>query len=308
MGGLAAIGGLALALVGAADGRLAATANGQTICRIDGQRQAIVAFDTARPEALRDLIGPAAPGAAEFVAVGCLPGDVVATVCRAGDDWSLRTYRSEPGRAVDAAEPLQEIPIGRASGSSEPVDLAVSHARGWLVVTGLPAPLPPVLRAVMAGVRVGPLSERGCPRPPVGWRPVAAAVGPLDELALLLRPAEPGDGNGAGGDQLAYYDTAGRRLLWLPAGVRGTAGLEFGRGDGTLWAAAADAEGNEGLWRLDAAHAAGGQVVRPVLVAAFDRPRDVVCPSSRQIFIASGEPLKPVASIDPAATPSGAEP
>lgn len=308
MGGLAAIGGLALALAGATDGRLAATANGQTICRIDGQRQAIVAFDTARPEALRDVVGPATPGAAEFVAVGCLPGDVVATVCRAGDDWSLRTYRTEPGLAVDAAKPLQEIAIGTGSGSSEPVDLAVSHARGWLVVTGLPAPLPPVLRAVMAGVRVGPLSARGCPLPPAGWRPVAAAVGPLDELVLLLRPDEPGDGNGPAGDQLAYFDTAGRRVLSLPAGVRGTAGLEFGRGDGTLWAVAADVEGNEGLWRLDAAHAAGGQVVRPVLVAAFDRPRDLVCPSPRRIFIASGDPLKPVASIDPAATSSGAEP
>lgn len=309
-GGLVIGGLIALVLAsvsGAADARLAATANGQTICRIDGQRQAIVAFDTARPEAVRDLIGPA-EGAVEFVAVGCLPGDVVATVCRAGDEWSLRTYRTEPGRAVDAAAPLQDLPLGTASGSSEAVDLAVSHARGWLVVTGLPAPLPPVLRGVVAGVRVGPLSDRGCPQPPAGWRPVAATVSPLDELVLLVRRQEPGDDPDAEVDHLGFYDAAGRQLLWLAAGVRGTAGLDFNRGDGTLWAAAADAEGRSGVWRLDAAAGSGRQVIRPTLVAPRERPRDLVCPSPRRIFLSAGEPLDPVATIDPPAPSSGAEP
>jgi hypothetical protein len=311
-GSLAAFGFIGVAVAGMAaadadDGRLAATANGQAICRIDGRRQAIVACDAARPEVVRDLVGPAEPGAAEFVAVGCLPGDVVATVCRVGDDWCLRTYRTEPGRAVDAAAPLQELLIGTASGPAATVDLAVSHARGWLAVTGLPPPLPPVLRAVVGGVRVGPLSDRSSPQLPAEWRPVAATVSPLDALVLLLR-SDRAAANSQAADELAYYDTAGRQLLRLSAGVRGTAGLDFNRGDGTLWAAATDGAGRSGLWRLDAACEAGRQVVRPVLVAPFPRPRDIVCPSSRRVLITFGEPLEPVASIDPAALSSGAEP
>lgn len=316
MGGLAVAGGLlALLLAGVTeagpevgDGRLAATANGQTICRIDGQRRVIVACDAARPEVFRDLIGPADPAAPAFVALGCLPGDVVATVCRAGDAWSLRTYRTEPGRAVDAGEPLQEIAIGRASGPAATVDLAVSHARGWLVVTGLPAPLPPVLRGILAGVRVGPLSDRSCPRPEAGWRPVAAAVSPLDELVLFLRS----DGEAAGSEPeqeiLATYDTSGRQLLRLAAGVRRAAGLDYRRSDGTLWTVAEADGGRVGVWRLDAAYDKGRQVVRPSFVSPCERPRDIVCPSSRRVFIAHGEPPASLAAIDAAATSSGAEP
>jgi hypothetical protein len=125
---------------------------------------------------------------------------------------------------------------------------------------------------------------------------------------LLLRPPGAAAGKGPPDDELAYYDTTGRQLLRLPAGIRGTAGLDFNRGDGTLWAAATNAQGRSGLWRLDAAYAAGRQVIRPVLVAAFSRPRDLVCPTSRRIVLTFGEPLEPVAVIDPSAPSPGVEP
>ena len=303
LAGLVALG---LAAVAAGDGRIAASPNGQTLHRLDAARRVIVGCDGDSPESSRDLVGPAGPTGPEFVAVGCLPGEVVATVCRLGDEWSLRTFRTRPDGPVDATAPLQAIAIGRASGPASAVDLAVSHARGWLAVTGLPAPLPPVLRAAVAGVRVGPLSDRSCPVPAGGARPVAAAVSPDDELVLVLRPErspqQPED------DQLAFYDHAGHELLRLGAGLRGTVGLDFNPGDATLWAAAADANGRTGLWRLDAAVAAGRQRVQPRLVSALAGPTDLACLASRRIAVVHGADGRTVAWIDPSATPSGAPP
>jgi len=288
--------------VPAEGGRLAATANGQTIFGIDGERRAIEAFDTDRPASRRTVVGPAATTAPRFIAVGCLGDGVVAAVCRDGEEWSLRTFRTAPDGAVDAASPLQVVAIGRASGGADGVDLAVSHARGWLAVVGLPEPLPPVLRAVVATLRVGPLSDRHCPAPTDGVRPVAAAVSPVDELVLLLRPAVVAD------DELAYYDSTGRELLRLTTGVRATRGIDFNRTGGTLWALATDARGRQGLWRLDAALAEGRQVVRPAFVAAVGEPIDLACPTPRAIIVAAGRDGTTITSIDPAANPTGARP
>jgi hypothetical protein len=286
----------------AGDGRLAVTPNGQQVCRIDGGRQAIVAFDPRQPGVAREIVGPIEGPA--FVTVAYLAGDVVAAVCREGNAWSLRTYRTQPGGAVEASEPLQRVALGEAPGPSETVDIAVSHARGWLAITGLPPPLPPVIRAVLAGVRVGPVSDRGCPTPPPGFRPAAVAIGPADELVLVLRPTDA-DGN----DELVYYDRAGRELLRLSAGIRDTLGLDVGREDGLLWAAAGHADGRAGLWRLDAALADGRQVVRPVLVSAVAKPHDVVAVSPRTVLVSHGDPATAVIWIDPAdPTPPGTTP
>jgi len=286
----------------AAGGRLASTANGQTIFGIDGPRRAIVVFDIDRLTTRRNVVGPAEAAAARFIALGCLGDGVVAAVCRSGEDWSLQTFRTAADRAVDAAAPLQVVAIGRAAGPTDGVDLTVSHARGWLAIVGLPDPLPPVLRAAVATLRVGPLSDRHCPVPVEGYRPVAATVGPFDELVLALRPAAAGD------DELAYHDSTGRELLRLAAGVRGTLGLDFNRSEGTLWALAADARGRRGLWRLDAAVAEGRQVVRPALIAAIAQPRDLVCPAPRSIIVSQGEDGGTITSIDPADVRSGAQP
>jgi hypothetical protein len=291
--------------------RIAATANGQTIAAIDESRRAIFAFDASRPDARRMLVGPAAAEAVAFVAVGYVTGDVLAAVCRTGDDWSLCTYRTDPAGAVDAAKPLQRVAIGTASGDSERVDLAVGHARGWLAVTGLPAPLPPVLRAAAAGVRVGPLTDRGCPARAAALTPIAAAVSPADELVLVLRAVPAGDARPAGGDEIAFFDLAGRELLRLPAGVPGIRGLDFGRGDNALWAVAAGPAGRSGLWRLDAALVEGRQVIRPALVAPLDSPRDLVACSPRAIVVVHGDSVGRVAVLDPTKlaareTPGGA--
>ncbi len=277
-------------------GRLALSANGQTATCIDSGRRAIVALDPIRGTLLRDLVAPAHAALPEPVAVGFLPGDVLAMLCREGDEWSLRTCRTAPAAAADPAEPLQVITLGAAPGTAAPVALAVSHARGWLAVVGLPEPLPPVLRAAVAGVRLGPLRDRGCPRIPAGRRPVAAAVGPADELVLALR----GDGLA---DEIAFYDSSGVELLRLSTGLREIGGITFGRGDGMLWATGGAADGPAaGLWRLDATLQGGRQAIQPVLVAEAAAPRDVVAVGEGAVLVVAGEPERRILRIGPAAS------
>ena len=258
--------------------RIAGTTNGQVIRGLVAGG-GIVAIEPAAAAAPREVVKPAARG--DSRAIGCLPGDVTAVVVRAGDDWSLRTYRVKPSGAVSAEATLQEIPLGQSTGGGEHVGIAVSRARGWLAIVGLPAPLPPVVRAAIAGVRVGPVSDRGCPMLGDGLRPVAATVGPFDELVLAVQP----DG---GPPAIAYFDAAGRELLRLPAGLEGITGLELGSEDGLLWATGRDAEGREGLWRLDAALLHGRQVIRPMLVAPLAEPGSLACCSPRAIIVVHG--------------------
>jgi len=265
--------------------RIASTANGQVVRGLVAGG-GIVAIEPAARAAPREVVKPAARG--DGRAIGCLPGDVTAVVVRVGDEWSLRTYRVKPSGAVPADAMLQEIPLGQSTGDDEHLGIAVSRARGWLAIVGLPAPLPPVVRAAVAGVRIGPVSDRGCPTLGDGLRPLAATVGPFDELVLAVqRDGEP--------PAIAYFDASGRELLRLPAGLEGITGLQVGSEDGLLWATGRDAEGREGLWRLDAALRHGRQVIRPTLVAPLAEPGAVACCSPRAIIVVHG--AKPTVTL-----------
>ncbi|MGI9178732.1 MAG: hypothetical protein ACR2IT_12860, partial [Pirellulales bacterium] len=158
-----------------AAGGLAVSANGQTVYGIDEERRAVVSFDPFAAGRRRDVVAPAADGLPVPVAVGCMPGDLLAVVCRNGDEWSVRTHRIRPGAAADPAEPLQRLTIGRAGGTAPAVGVAVSRSRDWLAIVGLPPPVAPVLRAVFAGAGVRPVSEVGCPVVAAGSRPLAIA-------------------------------------------------------------------------------------------------------------------------------------
>ncbi len=277
---------------------LGVSANGQTVISIDGKRNAILAGDPAREDAWREVVAAPADGLPIPVAVGCLPGDVVAAVYRGGDEWTLRTYRIRPALAADPTEPVQVIQLGVASGQGDHVSIAVNHQRGWLVVAGLPTPLPPVLRAAIAGVRIGPLSDRSCPVLPEAYRPVAVTIGPAGDLVLALRSAQ-------GDDAIAYYDASGREILRLPAGVPRISGIDFGRGDTMLWAVGSGADRRSGLWRLDAVFQHGRQRIDPTLVHAINSPAAIASASERAIVIIHGEPGS-VSRIDPSTIPSAA--
>jgi hypothetical protein len=292
----------AVANVGVAGGiRLAATANGQAVRCLDGDRGSVTTFDAERPGDRREVVGPRP--ASSLLGVGCLPGDLVAVVGRTGAAWWLRSYRIEPGVTADPASPLQEIALGEAGPPTEPIGVAVSSSRGWLAVTGLPAPLPPVLRAAVAGVRIGPLSDRSCPALPEGIRPTAAAVGPRDELVLALesRPGIAGAADAAAG--IGFYDLAGRERARFATGVHDVRGIAFDRRGSTLCVAGRGiADGRTGLWRLEATMREGRQSVRPVFLADVADPRDLVAGADRTLIMLAGGPDGPILRFDP--TPS----
>jgi hypothetical protein len=230
-------------------GPLAASGNGQTVYGVDESRRAVVAFDPRDPERRRDAIGPAGAGVPAPVVVGCLPGDLLAVVVRAGEEWSLRTYRVAPGRPADPAAPVQAVRIGRAAGMTPTAGVAVSQSRDWLAVAGLPEPLPPVVRAVFAGAGVRPLSADECPAVPAERRVVAVAVSPADELVLVDAPTQE-----VGPVAIAFHNAAGREILRLDTGLANVRGAAFGRGDGTLWLiVVAQGGAKPGLVRVDPA-------------------------------------------------------
>lgn len=262
---------------------LAVSANGQTLVTIGGPTHAIFGGEPTKDEPWREVVTGAGDDLPRPVAVGFLPGDVVAAVCRDGDAWTLRTFRAGPGKIADPAMPLQVVQLGAASGEPRDVAVAVHHARGWIVVIGLPAPLPPVVRCAIAGVRLGPPSDRSCPRLPDDHRPVAVTITSAGDIVLVLR-SETGDAI------VAIYDAAGRELLRLPTGLREVAAIAAGRGDDVLWAVGESGDGKSGLWRLDASLRDGRQVVQPSFVRAFDSPLAMVSISDRGLVIIQGKP------------------
>jgi hypothetical protein len=260
---------------------LSVSANGQTVVTIAGPDHAILAGEPTDVEPWREVVAGAGKDLPKPVAVGALPGDVVAAVCRDDDAWTLRTFRIAPEKAADPAMPLQTVQLGTASGEAGDVAVAVHHSRGWLVVVGLPSPLPPVVRCAIAGVRLGPPSDRSCPKLPELHRPVAVAINTVGDIVLVLRPDN-------GDDVLAIYDTAGRELLRLPTGLRRVAAIAVSRGDELLWAVGTSDRGKAGLWQLDAAIRDRRQVVKPVLVHPLKDPTAMVSVSNRSIVVIDG--------------------
>lgn len=277
--------------------RLAATANGQTVRCLDGERGAIVSFEADRPAEWRDVVGPLV----EFrcAAIGCLPGDLVVAVGQDADAWWLRSYRIEPGMTADSAAPLQTIALGEADATERPVAIVASSARGWLAIVGLPPPLPPVLRAAVAGVRIGPCSERSCPELPAGIRPLAATVSPRDELVLVL-PVEPAVGDPSRGDTVVYYDLTGRERARFDSGVTAVRGIAFDRrGDTLCMVGQRTSDGQTGLWRLDAVLRGGRQSIRTTLVAAAVAPRDLAAAADRMLIMLTSDLSGTLVLVDP---------
>jgi hypothetical protein len=264
-------------------GNLTVSANGQTVYLIDEMRRAIVSVDPFDPTRRRDVVA-AAPGEPSVpVAIGCLPGDILAAVCRDGDEWDLRTYRLRPGEPAAAAHPQERVPLGRAAGDAGGVIVAVSRSRDWLAITGLPHPLPPVVRGVFAGagVRLLPTEESVAG----GFRPRAATVSPADELVLLEAVDD-------GPARLSFLAPSGRPLLRLDTGLANVRGAAFGRQDGRLWVVAGPAAAQPpGLWRLDATMQGGGQVVRATRAEVPADPLAIIdVPGASLVVVEGGSP------------------
>jgi len=249
-------------------GNLAGAASGRTALVIDATRRGIVAVEglgakdaTVR---VREVVSPPTSRQGLPVAIGSLRGDVVAAVCRAGDEWDVRTYRIRTGGAADFGHPEARVPLGNSGGAADRVELVVSGSRDWLAVTGLPLPLPTVVRGVFAGtgLRLLPGGDRADDD---DARPVAATVSPADELVLF-------EAVGDAAARVVFLAPSGRTLLRLDTGLTNVRAAAFDRVAGRLWVAAGRPAR---LWRLDAEMRDGEQAVRATPVGP-DRSADLL--------------------------------
>lgn len=274
----------------AAMGSLAVSANGQTVYVVDAGTGSIGAVDPFDPRRRRDVVSAPAADEGRPVAIGCLPGDVLAAVWRHREAWELRTYRMRPGETADSARPDARVPLGDADGTGDRVAMVVSRTRDWLAVTGLPRPLRPVVRGVFAGagVRLLPPLDTGLD----DARPVAATVSPADELVLF-------EAVGDGEARIAFLTPSGRPLLRVRAGLADVRSVAFSRRDGRLWATAGPGSGGSaGLWRLDAEIQAGEQAVRAVPVQGPADPRALVDVPGESLVLVDGGPRPTLVRID----------
>jgi hypothetical protein len=307
-----------------AAGDLAAPTNGQTLYVLDEARGEVVAIDPFDPAAKRwtaVAAGPRADAGRTTLAIGCIDTSMLALLCRNRDGWSLQTHRLQPGEAADPDKPSQNVVIGRAVGDAEAAAatdtrtsgdnracLAISPSRDWLGVCGLPTPLPAVMRAPIAGARIGGVSARACPVLPPGTRPTAATISIAEEL-LLFAP-DPA-GRAADGVFVSFYlPPDPRRLLHLDTSLLQVRDAAFCRADGTLWVVGGGARGEsggtasaavapDGLWRIDAVMRSGRQSAEAVCVARLEGACAVVCLSERAIIVTHGRETRIVSRIDP---------
>jgi hypothetical protein len=284
-------------------GDLAMAADGQIVACIDEAGGAIVVIEPGTGRSSRVAVTPPAEGGARPVAIAFIDDTVLAAVCRSASAWSLRTWRLRPAQPVEAASPLQSLALGGGpEHPPEAVHLVVSRSGRWLAVVGLD---PPVVRAAIGGVRVGPATPRLCPQLAAGRRLVAASVGPDDELVLVTGSETAGQAV----ESVALYGTDGRCLLDLETGLRGIRDIGFAADGSSLHVVAASAAGQRaGLWRLDAAAREGRQVIRPQLVAELPQPRALVCTNPREAVVTHGNPDRSVVTIQVIGAPAQENP
>jgi len=295
--------------------RLAAPATGQTLFILDCQGRSVAAVDPFAPAKRWPAVTASdfdagSPEPVRPLAIACVDSNTLAVVCRSGADWSLRVFRlAPPGADERTPRLLQSIPLGaNPAPADDSIDVLVSDTRDWLAISGLPAPLPPVVRAPIAGSRIGGFAERLCPAGIVADRLTTVTASPFDEWVVFAKR----DGDRSGRTGITFHANSGRhRLLDLDLDLARVRDASYCRGSGTLWVAA-DGDGRDpgtaGLWRIDAALANGRQVARPVAVARLAAPLSVVCLSERAIAVCGGGASRRVLLVNPLSPPTPALP
>lgn len=270
-------------------GPVTVTRTGQTLSFLDPSRRRIVAADPAEPTKRWTALG-ADGGVADVpgtvAAIASLDSSTMLVLWNDGGEWSLRAHRVRPPGTDGAEATLQTVALGRADGdgAGRRVDLVISPSRTLFAVVGLPAPLPPILRGRITGVRLDAPSERRCPA--LDGRQVAALTfGPGDEWVVLT--VAPGADSTA---RLEWYaSSGGGALMDLDTGLPGVGDVAWDTETGRLFALAG-VEGSAarppGLWRLDAELTGVRQTCRPVCVARVGAAHGLVC-LPRQVVIVS---------------------
>jgi hypothetical protein len=287
----------------AGGGRLATSPSGQTLYVLHQQDGAVTALQPFEPSKRWGAIPPAPAGSGRrTVAIACLDSSTLALVCCTDQVWSVRVHRvAAPGEAAPGDEAVQTVNLGKATGEItgiNGVEVAVSPARDWLAVVGLPAPMPPLLRSAIAGSRLGGFTERRCPRG-LADRPEAFTLSPRDEWVLFMpQPA----GTAA---LLSMHSGSGLlRLLQVGSGLQRVRDAAYSKDGASLWAlgegmptVATGSVPQEGLWRIDAALEQGRQQARATCVTALVAPQSLQCLPNQSIAVVHGRDVSRVVRL-----------
>lgn|GEM_PF-1079623 len=291
-------------LEGVAGGaRLATSPSGQTLYVLHQQDGAVTALQPFEPSKRWEAIPPAPAGSGRrTLAIACLDSSTLALVCCTEQVWSVRVHRvAGPGEPTSGDEAVQTVNLGKATAEITGitgVEVAVSPARDWLAVVGLPAPMPPLLRCAIAGSRLGGFTARRCPRG-LAERPEAVTFSPRDEWVMFMpQPA----GTTA---LLSMHSGNGLlRLLQVGSGLQRVRDAAYSKDGASLWAvgegmptAAAGSMPQEGLWRIDAALEQGRQQVRATCVTALVAPQSLQCLPNQSIAVVHGRDVSRVVRV-----------
>jgi len=298
-------------------GPVTVTRTGQTLSFLDPSRRRVVAADPAEPTKRWTALG-ADGGVADVpgtvAAIASLDSSTMLVLWNDAGEWSLRAHRVRPPGTDGAEATLQTVALGRADGDSagQRVDLVISPSRTLFAVVGLPAPLPPILRGRITGIRLDAPAERRCPVLD-GRQPAGLAFGPGDEWVVLTVASDGGSDAPA---RLEWYSAAGgAALMTLDTGLPGVGDVVWDTDTGRLFVLAGlpgSASHPPGLYRLDAELTGVRQTCRSLCVARVASPHGAVC-LPRQVVIVShtadGGGLTKITvpdhPADAAATPGG---
>lgn len=285
--------------------RLAISPTGQTLYVLRPAAGDVLAIDVTEGVGRRWTAVPAVAGAVPH-ALGVIDSGTLAAVVQEGDAWSIRVHRlGPPGMPAEVGgADSQTVALGTSAAAPGEVRLAVSPGREWLAVTGLPSPLPAILRTTVTGVRLGAASQRRCPR--IAGPPSALMVGPYGEWGFIQ-----GSGDGAAGEMLSWFSpSGGQRLLHLDTGLERVRDAVSCRETGLLWALGegrSDTGVMTGLWRVDAAFVAGRQAVAAVPLMPFSAPAALVCLPKGDVIVADCGERSTIVRVTPGAAASAAD-
>jgi len=275
---------------------LAASPTGQTLFVLRLRDRDVLGVDLQDPTKRWTAV-PATPEV-EPRALGIIDSSTLALLVREEETWSIRVHRLPAPGSPAAADPVQTVKLGAATGASESSPaILVSPSRDWLAITGLPGAMPKIARLTITGARLGSPSERRCPA--LADRPSAVTVGSGGEWGLFLPPPTDAAGRGT---LLAWVSPSGaQRLLQLDSGLEHVTAAACCRETGLLWALGEGASGGgaEGLWRVDAAYVEGRQVARAVGIAALPAPTGLVCLPNGEVAVSHGTEASRIIRFSP---------
>lgn len=271
---------------------LALSPNGQRLYGLSTDGETVVSLACGRnaSDEVRTVIeGESADGPG--CSIGCIDSSVVA-ILRDTQATVVTTHRiPPPPKPAVASSPLQRIALDEAAPTATATStarLTVSHTRNWLAVTTPPAT---VLRAAIAGVRLGSLSPRNCPELAASVGVRATAVSPADELVLVTVSTDTASaGQLPSTHSLSMYATPGGwELLQLNTGLSDVRDACYTIASGSLWVitgsvASADPPQPAGLWRLDTALQNRRQAINAVLVTALEAPLAITAGNDEVLY------------------------